>query len=393
MNSNVASPRRLPNTTASLPIVYGSIAFYLGKKADELQTHEWTLFLRGPNKHDDHLSSHIISKVVFELHSSFANPSREIYEPPYEVTERGWGEFEAQIRIHWKDPTEQPIVLNHTIKLYPQGTPPTLSSAANNNNALMQLSTENPVLAEAYDEVVFTNPTHSFFQSLTQITAVPKNAEEDAFAEDFTNHNNDENKSEEENQKALLSPSWRNHLNAVYSDRDDFLAMIAAQKFLQDELSKVKQRFQIVNDEIIVADQKLVLVQQQKQRETAAAAVSGPADSSSSGGERKRTKKSRSTSQNKKSRGAGNTNKGSGTNTSATSINKRKSASVTAKMIAPTAAVPSKAVPAATAARTVVVTNGNDMGNAKKVGNSKSSSTTNSSSGGGIHTTVNTNTK
>ena len=100
---------RLSNTTAFLPIVYGSIAFYLGKKADEFQTHEWTLFVRGPNQED--LSS-VVAKVVFQLHASFAQPIREYTEPPFEVTERGWGEFEAQIRIHWKDPTEKVTIVS-----------------------------------------------------------------------------------------------------------------------------------------------------------------------------------------------------------------------------------------------------------------------------------------
>lgn len=100
---------RLSKTTACLPIVYGSIAFYLGKKADEFSTHEWTLFVRGPH-HED--LSPAISKVIFQLHPSFAQPVRELTEPPFEVTERGWGEFEAQIRIIWSDPTEKPTVVS-----------------------------------------------------------------------------------------------------------------------------------------------------------------------------------------------------------------------------------------------------------------------------------------
>lgn len=99
-----AGTPRLENTTACLPIVSGSVAFYLGKKADEYQTHQWTLYLRGPRNEDLSLA---VSKVVFQLHPSFAQPTRELTEPPYEVTERGWGEFEAQIRIFYKDPSEQ----------------------------------------------------------------------------------------------------------------------------------------------------------------------------------------------------------------------------------------------------------------------------------------------
>ena len=291
-DATATTTQRLLNTTASLPIVYGSIAFYLGKKADELQTHEWTLFVRGPNRLDDHLNSLVISKVVFQLHPSFAQPIRELMEPPYEVTERGWGEFEAQIRIHWKDPNEQPTIVNHTIKLYPQGTPP----AGSAKNDLVQQSTEKPVVAENYDEVVFTDPTESFFRSLTQITANPPDAAFMEEAASFALNNTkggDKKKFSRSSTKAPSLPSsspWIEHLNAVYSDREDFLALIAAQKFLQDELAGVKQKFSLVTDELGIIDHKLMLAQQQKQREAAAAAVRG-----SSGTEgRKRTKKSRS---------------------------------------------------------------------------------------------------
>jgi YEATS domain-containing protein 4 len=98
---------RLDRTTLCLPIVHGSVAFYLGKRAEnknEYQSHQWTLYLRGLNNED---LSTCIEKVVFQLHPSFAQPIREYKNPPFEVTEKGWGEFEAQIRIHWKDPSEQ----------------------------------------------------------------------------------------------------------------------------------------------------------------------------------------------------------------------------------------------------------------------------------------------
>jgi YEATS domain-containing protein 4 len=55
------------------PIVYGTIAFYLGKKAEEFNTHRWTLFVRGPNDED---ISTFVEKVVFTLHPSFQNPVR-----------------------------------------------------------------------------------------------------------------------------------------------------------------------------------------------------------------------------------------------------------------------------------------------------------------------------
>ena len=98
---------RLDRTTVCLPIVHGSVAFYLGKRAEnknEYQSHQWTLYLRGLNNED---LSTCVEKVVFQLHPSFAQPIREYQHPPFEVTEKGWGEFEAQIMIHWKDPSEK----------------------------------------------------------------------------------------------------------------------------------------------------------------------------------------------------------------------------------------------------------------------------------------------
>jgi YEATS domain-containing protein 4 len=125
----------MENHYVACPIVYGSIAFYLGKKAEEFNTHRWTLFVRGPN--DDDLSI-FVEKAVFTLHPSFQNPVRSkdylkplvrsiyllvsiiaITHSPYEITETGWGEFEASIRLFFRDPDEQPIDLFHQIRLYP----------------------------------------------------------------------------------------------------------------------------------------------------------------------------------------------------------------------------------------------------------------------------------
>jgi YEATS domain-containing protein 4 len=107
--NNGGSNSRLSNTTACLPFVYGSVAFFQGKKADEYHTHKWTLYLRGASDED---ISGCISKIIFQLHPSFTQPVRELLEPPFEVTERGWGEFEAQIRIVWKDPQEKATVVS-----------------------------------------------------------------------------------------------------------------------------------------------------------------------------------------------------------------------------------------------------------------------------------------
>lgn len=45
-------------------------------------------------------------------------------EPPYEVTEYGWGEFETRIQLHFHDPNEKPVDIIHMLVLYPPGNQP-----------------------------------------------------------------------------------------------------------------------------------------------------------------------------------------------------------------------------------------------------------------------------
>lgn len=223
-NSRAAAkePPRLSKTTACLPIVYGSVAYYLGKKADEFQTHQWTLFVRGPNNED---LSGVISKVVFQLHASFAQPMRELTEPPFEVTERGWGEFEAQIRIIWSEPSgEKPTLVTHGIKLYP---PPPPNSPP---GTVVPSDTETPVVAETYDEVVFTDPTEPLYQQLLTVSQLPP--------------------------VHLKEPRVQNAL-ASFSDNADFQALLEARKFLQTELGALQERFQVVESETTQMDQAL----------------------------------------------------------------------------------------------------------------------------------------
>jgi YEATS domain-containing protein 4 len=257
------SSRRLKRTTVCLPIVHGSISFYLGKKADEFQSHQWTLYLRGPNNED---LSHCIQKLVFQLHASFPQPVREYTQPPFEVTEKGWGEFEAQIRIHWKDPAEKttmvrdrswllklnliytnllthsPTVLSlqthqvtHGIKLYPPGTP---ANAA-------PTSTEIPVVAETYDEVVFTDPHESFFQQLQAVREAPSVETEYSQHKHFTK----------------------------FSDTDDVHALLEAQKFLHQQLRDAKERLKNVDDDLAEVGDGLLANHEQQQLRAAAVAV------------------------------------------------------------------------------------------------------------------------
>lgn len=164
--SSSSSARRVPDTAVGVPVVYGSCAHFLGKKAHETATHKWTLFVRGPNNED---LSIILSKVAFSLHESFAEPVRIIDRPPYEVTELGWGEFAAKIRLFFRDREEQPVDIVHIIKLYPHNAPSGGSGAAMQQGSVAQ---RKPVMSETYDEVVFAEPTENFKRLL--LSYVPR---------------------------------------------------------------------------------------------------------------------------------------------------------------------------------------------------------------------------
>ena len=121
-----------------------------------------------------------MSKVVFQLHPSFAIPVREVTEGPFEVTEVGWGEFEAIITIYFQDPNESPITLTHTIRLYPVSS-----------SGVRDTSAKKPVMHEVYDEIIFVDPTPEFKQCL-MLYQKPEKRENSRLSEYFTPFDDEE---------------------------------------------------------------------------------------------------------------------------------------------------------------------------------------------------------
>jgi YEATS domain-containing protein 4 len=136
--------------TLSQAFVYGTTAKWLGPDADPNHTHQWTVFVRGLENED---LSYILSSVSFHLHSSFAEPTRTINTPPYQITESGWGEFAIIITLHFHPSAAlNDINITHQLKLFPgSNTPPTVGQ---------------PVISETYDELVFHHPTREFYNIL-----------------------------------------------------------------------------------------------------------------------------------------------------------------------------------------------------------------------------------
>jgi YEATS domain-containing protein 4 len=95
-------------------LVVGNLAKALEDKSS-VNTHRWTCYLRPLT--DSSFDS--IDRAIFKLHESFNNPSRVFSQPPFELDENGWGEFEIQIKLLFKNSTYKPLVLRHMLKLYP----------------------------------------------------------------------------------------------------------------------------------------------------------------------------------------------------------------------------------------------------------------------------------
>lgn len=141
--------------------------------------------------------------------------------------------------------------MNHGIKLYPPGS---------SRNALPTSENVEPVIAESYDEVVFTDPNESFFRNLLRIPAAPK-----------------------------VESSQQESLTECYNDEEDFLALVGAQKFLREELETVKERFQVVSEEYEVVDREYTIAMQKVQQQSATSTKK----SKGGGGKRSQSKKAR----------------------------------------------------------------------------------------------------
>jgi hypothetical protein len=124
--------------------------------------------------------------------------------------------------------------MNHGIKLYHPGAPVNITPK----------DTETPVVAETYDEVVFTDPTESFFRQLRALHDVPTIEVEYSQHEHF----------------------------GQFSDNNDVQALLEAQKLLKQQLAVAKERLNNVIDDMEKVDLELASILQEQQKVASAAA-------------------------------------------------------------------------------------------------------------------------
>ena len=167
-------------------------------------THQWRLFVRPFDENDLSLYN-VIESVTFHLHESFQNAHRNITTPPFEITENGWGEFEAMIDITFKYNLGE-LHYKHSIVLF--------NSDKKQKNGLTHTM---------FDEIIFINPSEEAVKALYSQPDISfdwrsKINEKDCLNEEkeqmkklLTSLRNLEKKTEEEYHKALSDVQHYNY--------------------------------------------------------------------------------------------------------------------------------------------------------------------------------------
>ncbi|KAI1712777.1 YEATS family domain-containing protein [Ditylenchus destructor] len=78
-------------------------------------THRWTVFVK-PTGNLQFTDRSFIKRVTFMLHESFEQPKRAIKDPPFQVTETGYGGFTMPIQIQFNG-VLKPFMINYELAL------------------------------------------------------------------------------------------------------------------------------------------------------------------------------------------------------------------------------------------------------------------------------------
>ncbi|XP_029938663.1 protein ENL isoform X2 [Salarias fasciatus] len=144
--------------TVQVKLELGHRAQLRKKVTSEGFTHDWMVFVRGPETGD---IQHFVEKVVFRLHESFPKPKRVCKEPPYKVEESGYAGFLMPIEVYFKNKEEpKSVYFNYDLFLNLEGNP--------------------PVNHLRCEKLTFNNPTKEFRRKLIKaggVLVVPEGAE------------------------------------------------------------------------------------------------------------------------------------------------------------------------------------------------------------------------
>ena len=224
---NTTNPRKVDEEYV-LPISYGSCAYWLGKKADEYHSHEWTVFVRGQNNRD---LRDAIESVTFQLHPSFAEPKRVLTEPPYEVTETGWGEFEIGIEIRFHPEVgEDKEKLTANLKLFPDADEIAKSGPQ---------TTKKPLVVEHREELIFHKPRKSFWEkAIKKRKTIDEETGKVSFAYD------------ECEAKSKHEALWKQR-EAKMRDDEELMKLWCAQKVTEERCRVLKAQLMVLEGQLL----------------------------------------------------------------------------------------------------------------------------------------------
>ncbi|XP_023798889.1 protein ENL isoform X2 [Cyanistes caeruleus] len=156
---SVHGPASVPTQcTVQVKLELGHRAQLRKKPTTEGFTHDWMVFVRGPEQCD---IQHFVERVVFRLHESFPKPKRVCKEPPYKVEESGYAGFIMPIEVHFKN-KEEPKKVCFTYDLF------------------LNLEGNPPVNHLRCEKLTFNNPTKEFRRKLIRaggVMVMPEGAE------------------------------------------------------------------------------------------------------------------------------------------------------------------------------------------------------------------------
>lgn len=154
-----AGTKRVRGVQIYRPFVFGTEAQPFDpdnrpKDAPQDHTHRWKVFVRGVNNED---ISYWLRKVQFKLHETYPNSVRMIEQPPFELEETGWGEFEIAIRLYFvPESTEKPGAIWHRLVLHPY-----------TGDVEAQKERRDIIKSICYEEILFNEPVEQFYEILT----------------------------------------------------------------------------------------------------------------------------------------------------------------------------------------------------------------------------------
>ncbi|KAL9087228.1 MAG: hypothetical protein Q9165_006722 [Trypethelium subeluteriae] len=154
-------PKRVKYISVGRAFILGSQAWALdesnkpeGTPADH--TKGWKVYVKGIENGPDITTW--LKKVQFKLHHTYANNTRTVESPPFEIHETGWGGFQVEIRLFFaSEANEKPQWRTHLLQLEPYGSDAEIEAQ----------KAKNLVVSEICEMVDFNEPVEPFYAKLT----------------------------------------------------------------------------------------------------------------------------------------------------------------------------------------------------------------------------------